>query len=337
MEATGRRHIFITGTRGIGKSTLFRQLRSRLDAPQLLTEACPEEGVYLHWQGQSVPIGVYDPALGGKENKMRPVEEGFLTGAQILQTLGQSAAPWVAIDEIGYLETVPYQKALMTLLEQKRVLAVVRKQDLPFLNSLLARQDALVVDPDGGNTGCVIMASGLGKRFGGNKLMESLRGKPMIAWALEAAEGVFQKIVVVTRHESVKAWCDAQGIQTVLHDLPYRSDTVRLGLQALGDVDSCLFLPGDQPFVTKDSLYAMALAAKAHDAIWQLGGAAPVLFPKWTFPELLTLPEGKGGGVLVKKYETFVKSLPPALPWELQDVDTKEDLAQLASGMCCQV
>ncbi|MBP3634583.1 MAG: nucleotidyltransferase family protein [Oscillospiraceae bacterium] len=225
----------------------------------------------------------------------------------------------------------------MTLLEQKRVLAVVRKQDLPFLNSLLARQDALVVDPDGGNTGCVIMASGLGKRFGGNKLMESLRGKPMIAWALEAAEGVFQKIVVVTRHESVKAWCDAQGIQTVLHDLPYRSDTVRLGLQALGDVDSCLFLPGDQPFVTKDSLYAMALAAKAHDAIWQLGGAAPVLFPKWTFPELLTLPEGKGGGVLVKKYETFVKSLPPALPWELQDVDTKEDLAQLASGMCCQV
>ena len=28
--------------------------------------------------------------------------------------------------------------------------------------------------------GCVIMASGLGKRFGGNKLMEDFHGKPMI-------------------------------------------------------------------------------------------------------------------------------------------------------------
>lgn len=45
---------------------------------------------------------------------------------------------------------------------------MARKQDLPFLNELRSRQDVFVVDLDRpfGHTGCVIMASGMGKRYG---------------------------------------------------------------------------------------------------------------------------------------------------------------------------
>ena len=96
--------------------------------------------------------------------------------------------------------------------------------------------------------GCVIMASGLGKRFGGNKLMADFHGKPMIQRALDASEGLFAKRVVVTRHEQVAALCRKQHVDVVLHDLPNRNDTVRLGLEALGDLDACMFLPGDQRF-----------------------------------------------------------------------------------------
>ena len=101
---------------------------------------------------------------------------------------------------------------------------------------------------------CIIMASGLGKRFGSNKLMADFHGVPMIQRTLEATEGLFSRRVVVTRHESVAALCRAQKVDVVLHDLPHRSDTVRLGLQALGDPDACMFLPGDQPLLRRETV-----------------------------------------------------------------------------------
>ena len=66
-------------------------------------------------------------------------------------------------------------------------------------------------------TGCVIMASGLGKRFGGNKLMADFHGKPMIQRALDATTGLFTRRVVVTRHESVAELCRQQRVEVVLH------------------------------------------------------------------------------------------------------------------------
>lgn len=306
-----------------------------LDGPCVTTYAVKGEGVYLKWDETVVQVGVYDESLPGTENKMRPVKEGFAKGVCALEHLAQDKSPWVGVDEVGYLETEDYQEAFSRLLEQKKVLAAVRKQDTPFLNSLLSREDALVVDLDGNNCGCVIMASGLGRRFGGNKLMAELGGKPIVQWGIDAAKDVFAKTVVVTRHKDVAELCEKQGINVVLHDLPYRSDTVRLGLEALGAVDGCLFLPGDQPFVMKESLFAMAMASQNTDCIWQLGGAAPVLFPKWAFEELKELPQGKGGGILVSRYPEKVCVIPPNTEWELRDIDTPQDLSCFCAGICC--
>lgn len=330
LEATGKRHVFITGRRGVGKSTLFARL---FDGPCITTYAVKGRGVYLKSEETVVQVGVYDDNLPGTENKMRPVEEGFAAGAHALERLAQNESPWVGIDEVGYLETEAYQHALLRLLEQKRVLAVVRKQDTSFLNSLLARKDALVVDLDGNQCGCVIMASGLGKRFGGNKLMAQLGGKPVVQWGIDAAKAVFSKVVVVTRHEDVAALCERRDVPVVLHDLPERSDTVRLGLEALGDVEHCLFLPGDQPFVTKESLFSMVLAAENSDCVWRLGGKAPAIFPKWAFENLKNLPQGKGGNVIIAQHGA--KSLEAETEWELRDIDTPQDLSCFCAGICC--
>lgn len=326
MEALEKRHIFLTGTRGAGKSTLFSELAA---FPRLTTYAVRGEGVYLKNGEKTVQIGFYDADLAGIENKMRPIPDGFDEAARMLERLARSDGEWVGIDEIGYLETGAYQTAFLRLLEQKRVLAVVRKQDTPFLKGLLERDDALVVDLDRNDVGCVIMASGLGRRFGGNKLMASLGGKPIVQWGIDAAKDVFSKMVVVTRHEDVAALCEVQGVHVVLHDLPYRSDTVRLGLEALGDVSHCLFLPGDQPFVTAQSLSALMLAAQNSDGIWRLGGKSPTIFPKWTFENLKDLPQGKGGNVLISQFGA--KSLEAEI-FELQDIDTQQMLEQIKNG-----
>lgn len=182
--------------------------------------------------------------------------------------------------------------------------------------------------------GCVIMASGLGKRFGGNKLMADFRGKPMIQKALDATEGLFSRRVVVTRHESVTRFCRQQNVEVILHALPHRSDTVRLGLEALGDLDCCMFLPGDQPLLRRETVAMLLETWKDNPEriirpAYEDTEGSPVLFPAWAFPELKTLPEGKGGGVIIKKHPHAVMRIPVADPFELADADTPEMLETL--------
>ena len=271
---------------------------------------------------------------------MRLCEDGFATlGIPALERCLHSEGDWVSIDEIGYLESEysPVQAALAALMEHKHLIAVVRKQAVPFLQNLLAREDTFVVDLDApyGNLGCVIMASGLGVRFGGNKLMADFHGKPLILRALEATGGIFARRVVVTRHEDVAALCRAQNVPVVLHALPHRSDTVRLGLEALGDdITNCAFCPGDQPLLRRESVAALALAAvNEPQAIWRLAhqetAGTPMLFPRKLFGELNALPEGIGGGYVAKKYPELVHTVPVQDAEELKDVDSREDLAVL--------
>ena len=179
--------------------------------------------------------------------------------------------------------------------------------------------------------GCVIMASGLGKRFGGNKLMADFRGRPMIQMALDATEGLFARRVVVTRHEDVAALCREQGIEVVLHDLPHRSDTVRLGLEALGELDGCMFLPGDQPLLRRETVARLldcwrespdSIVRPIHEDTV----GSPVIFPAWAFTELRNLPEGKGGGVVIRNHPHDVLGVSVSDPFELADADTPETL-----------
>ena len=187
----------------------------------------------------------------------------------------------------------------------------------------------------GKTMGCVIMASGLGKRFGGNKLMAEFGGQPMIARILAATDDSFDRRVVVTRQEAVAAYCRARNVEVVLHNLPNRNDTVRLGLEAVGEVDGCMFCPGDQPLLKKETIEALINGWKREsDCIWRPSfedqPGAPILFPKWAFSELLTLPEGKGGGFLARKYPERVRLHPVRDPYELMDVDTRETLRELS-------
>ena len=181
---------------------------------------------------------------------------------------------------------------------------------------------------------CVIMASGLGKRFGGNKLMADFHGKPMLQRALEATEGLFARRVVVTRHERVAAFCREQNVDVVLHDLPHRNDTVRLGLEALDDPDACMFLPGDQPLLRRETVANLLHSWQEHPAcmvrpIYEDTEGSPVLFPAWAFPELKNLPEGKGGSAVIKNHPQEMIRVSVSDPFELADADTPETLELL--------
>ena len=182
------------------------------------------------------------------------------------------------------------------------------------------------------------MASGMGTRFGGNKLMAKLNDTPLIQYALQATEGLFAKRVVVTRHAQVAALCREWDVEAVLHNEPNRNDTVRLGTEALGACDTATFVQADQPLISTHSIERLLQCAEANpNSIWRTSFAgqpgAPVLFPAWAFDELRTLPPRKGGGFVARAHSEQARTIEVANEWELFDVDTVEDLQALETHL----
>lgn len=106
------------------------------------------------------------------------------------------------------------------------------------------------------------MASGVGARFGGNKLMAELCGAPLVGHVVRATDGLFSRRVVVTCHADVALLCETLGAQVILHDEPCRNDTVRLGMEAMDGCDTVTFVQGDQPLIRPASIAALLRAAE---------------------------------------------------------------------------
>lgn len=187
--------------------------------------------------------------------------------------------------------------------------------------------------------GCVIMASGMARRFGSNKLLCDFRGEPMVHQILRSArECRFDICTVVTRHEEVAELSLNMQIPAILHQLPLRSDTVRLGLNSLleqcPNLDGVVFAAADQPCLRAESIQALCRGFEQQpQRIFRLScqGSAgnPVLFPRWAFEELRSLPEGKGGSAVIKAHPDYVTLVEINDPRELVDVDTPEILRKL--------
>ena len=182
---------------------------------------------------------------------------------------------------------------------------------------------------------CVIMASGLGNRFGENKLLYKLQDKPLLQYILETTANLpFAERIVVTRHQEVSSLCDKLKIKSVLHAEPYQSDTVRIALENLADFEGYLFCTGDQPFLKDTSLEKLCAAFLEapqfiYRTIFENTPGNPVIFPAKFKEELKNLPQDCGGSHIIKKYPEQVRYIPVQDSLELYDIDTKEDLERL--------
>jgi molybdenum cofactor cytidylyltransferase len=105
-------------------------------------------------------------------------------------------------------------------------------------------------------------------------------------------------------------------------------------LEALGDLDGCMFLPGDQPLLRRETVAKLIQCWESNreQILRPVCGdvpGSPVLFPRWAFPELMNLPEGKGGNCVIKNYPDRVTTVNIADSYELMDADTPETLQLL--------
>ena len=184
--------------------------------------------------------------------------------------------------------------------------------------------------------GCVVMAAGNARRFGGNKLAAGVRGRSLILRALEAVPGEeFETVAAVTQYPEVMALTEQFHFSAVRNEHPDWgiSHTIRLGLDALGNCGGAMFLVSDQPLLRRESVRALAelwrsqpdkIAALAHGGV----RGNPCVFPARLFPELLALREDCGGNTVIRRHEEDLVLL-EVPEEELTDVDTPEALRQL--------
>lgn len=183
------------------------------------------------------------------------------------------------------------------------------------------------------------MASGAGTRFGGNKLLADAGGRTVIQRTLDLVDtGSFDRrdVCVVTRYPEIAEEAESRGFTYVLHDFPYKSDTVRLGTEALSDCDGIMYMQSDQFLVSRESIERLIDAFEAdpeQPARLCYGGrpGSPVIFPESYYEALMSLEGDSGGGGLLKGAQ--VSTAEAENGCELLDADTPEELAEMLSIM----
>ncbi len=181
--------------------------------------------------------------------------------------------------------------------------------------------------------GCVVMAAGKGRRFGANKLLAPLEGRPLLEHVLDTLpKERFAKILAVVSSPDTAAFCRKKGVDCLYYPGGPQSETVRRGIQQMEGMDGCLFVLGDQPLCTAASLRNLLDAFEAkpdtvHRLCFDGRPGSPAVFPRRLFPALACLC-GDQGGMAAAKGEP-VDFVEASFAAELWDADTPEMLAHI--------
>jgi len=184
----------------------------------------------------------------------------------------------------------------------------------------------------------VVLAAGLARRMGRQKLLLQLQGKPVVRWSVEHVAGHAEDVVVVTGPDdtALRQALDGLAVRFAVNPRPQdgQGTSIAAGIAALKPwTTAALIALGDQPrmpaAVVPALLDAFRRSGKAIVApIYQGAQGTPVLFSSEVFAELRVLKGDAGARAVVKEDPervatvAFDFAMPP-------DVDTPEDYAKL--------
>lgn len=185
-----------------------------------------------------------------------------------------------------------------------------------------------------------LLAAGTGARFkGGNKLLTTLDGEPVVSHAASTLRrSRLDAVVAIVGHERERV-ADAlpAGIEA-LRNPDYergQSASVRRAVEFTrerGDVDALLFALGDMPNVSVETVDALLDAYREHEEgivapRYDGERGNPVLFGSQYFDALASVEGDRGGRDLLDSEP--VARVDVADPGVRQDVDTRVDLREL--------
>ena len=207
----------------------------------------------------------------------------------------------------------------------------------------------------------ILLASGASTRFGGDKLLATLEGRPVVRWSAEALAGAVDELVVVVREDPHRSALrpkvrsaegrshDGSPIRRALEGIPIRwainrdadqgmSTTIRAGITALpAHVEAAIIALGDQPLVDRHVVEALAArwregGALAVQPCYEDGRGHPVLFDASLFPAFHALEGDVGARAVLDSAGDALALLSVAGPRPI-DVDTPDALDIVAATL----
>lgn len=187
----------------------------------------------------------------------------------------------------------------------------------------------------------IYMASGFGKRYGSNKLMEMYHGKPLYQYGLfmlqevkkllDAAGHTVSICTVTNQEEIFKMGCKFGASYWNERAEEGIAASVRLGVREASECEADLaaFFVADQPWLTAESVYRLfGELIQSEKTIGRVAANGvpgnPVIFDRKYFPELGRVSGDQGGRQIMKKHPDDILYFEVA-ERELRDIDYPED------------
>ena len=184
----------------------------------------------------------------------------------------------------------------------------------------------------------IYLAAGLSSRYGSNKLLEMVDGKPMfrhlldILTVMKEEEPHRYELVVVTAYDEIEESVKGLPVKVVRNNNQElgASYSIKLGLEACGEIgqhDHVMFAVADQPYVQEDELFGFIhMYKRSYKGIGCLSYQGvmgnPVIFQGKFVPELMALTGDVGGKAVVKAHLSEVFQYEADSELSLQDIDT---------------
>ncbi len=193
--------------------------------------------------------------------------------------------------------------------------------------------------------GAVILAAGLARRMGQQKLLLPLEGKPLLAHVLaRVAQIPFSHTIAVIGEPrlQLEALCQDYGIRSIYNSnsLQGQSTSMKLGLSQLPpDLDGFMFLQGDQPLLSANLLERLIYCFHEHPKAiivpsYKGEYRSPALFGALWQGELEKIDGDRGGRSVIKNHLQAVIPVEWDEEESFWDTDTQEDYERLVRRGC---
>ena len=188
----------------------------------------------------------------------------------------------------------------------------------------------------------IYLAAGLSSRYGSNKLLAEVNGKPMyrhlldILTVMKEEEPHRFELVVVTAYDEIEEALQGLPLKVVRnhHQELGTSHSIKLGLEACGEIgrhDHVMFAVADQPYLQEDELFGFIhMYKRSYKGIgvlcWKGEMGNPVIFQGQFVPELMALTGDVGGKAVVKAHLSEVFQYEADSEMSLRDIHTKGEI-----------
>lgn len=181
---------------------------------------------------------------------------------------------------------------------------------------------------------CIIMASGLSKRMGENKLLLDFNGKKLYQHTFDVIDQIdFDEVILASSYDEILEDGKSRGYKSILNENNEegKASSIRIGVENADQDSALMFFVADQPLLKLETVEELIKAYKDNEVITypvvNRRRGAPVIFPSSFRDGLMSLKGDAGGMLLVK--DNPVNEVKIDDESELMDIDTYESFEAL--------